>query len=393
MIQRTLLALVACTCIPLVASAATLSGELVNGTTGAAGTADLVELIDVAQGMSALKSIENVEGSFELTDVPESNAHLLLRVTRGDVSFSQNVEDITAAQRIEVYDSTTDRGAVEYARHHVIFRRDAEHMVVTELFEFDNRTDPPMTVATSALPMRFGFTNPTHGDPEISVGSGDFPITMTAIATETNGVLAVERPLRPGTTRMIVRYLIEYAPAGTEWVNTMVYPAEDRRVLVNPSDVQVMVDQMIPTDSPLEGYASYSGLPVAANTAWNVRLAGGSAVVADHDHAASPGQVTRIEVRPHRFAGQRIMMMVVVAALLAFGLLLGISRKAPTAAETAAIDKKRLALSALADRYVTGELSREQFEKERDRLLASTSKSALNGHASSKKASTAAHSH
>ena len=396
MTLRTHLAILAClTLAPVVAGAATLQGELVNGTTGTEGSADRIELLDVAQGMTAISTLENVSGSFEIADVPETSAHLLLRITRGDVTFSQNVEDPAQPLRVEVYDRTEELGAIEYARHHVIFRRDAEHMLVTELFEFDNQTDPPMTVAASAMPMRFGFENPTHGAPQASVGSSEFPVTLPVIETGNQGVRAVDRPLRPGMTRMFISYAIEYDPAGTQWTNTMVYPAQDRRVLVTPTDVQVMVDQMIPTESPMEGFAAYAGLAIAAEASWTVRLAGGSAIASNgsaHDHGA--GAVARVEVRPHRFADQRILMMIVLAALLGFGLLLGVTRKSPAgAAERALLDEQRMALSRLADRYISGELDRAQFEHERDRLLGRTPKAKANGHspAAAKKASTAAH--
>ena len=261
-----------------VADAATLSGELVNGTAGGPGVADRIELIDVAQGMEPLATVEDVTGSFEIADVPASEAHLLLRVVRGDVTFSQSLEAIDQPVQLEVFEITRDLVGIDMARHHVIFRRDAEHMLVTELFEFENASDPPMTIAADALPMRFGFENPTHGAPQASVGSGEFPITLPVVGTDVESVRAVERPLRPGTTRMFVSYAIEYDPGETEWTNTYVYGARDRRVLVAPPDVQVMVASMIPSESPMEGFAAYSGLPVEPGTEWSVRLAGGTAM-------------------------------------------------------------------------------------------------------------------
>jgi len=378
------------------ADAATLRGELLNGTTGGPGVADRIELIDVAQGMEPLATVEDVSGAFEIADVPESEAHLLLRVVRGDVTFSQSLEAIDQPVQLEVYEVTRDLVGVDMARHHVIFRRDAEHMLVTELFEFENASDPPMTIVADALPMRFGFENPTHGAPQASVGSGEFPITLPVVETDAANVRAVERALRPGTTRMFVSYAIEYDPNGTDWVNTNVYGARDRRVLVAPPDVQVMVESMIPSESPMEGFAAYSGLPVEAGTEWSVRLAGGTAMAQGdpHDHGGTQ-QVARVEVRPHRFADQRIILMVLVGALLLFGLLFGASRRPTVATGGGGIDSKRLALSRLADRYVSGELTREQFEAERDRLLDSRNqKASHNGQAKDavRRASTTAHS-
>ena len=379
------------------AEAATLRGELLNGTAGGPGTADRIEVIDVAQGMEPVATVEGVTGSFEISDVPESEAHLLLRVVRGDVTFSQSLESIDEPVQLEVYEVTRDLVGVDMARHHVIFRRDANHMLVTELFEFENASDPPMTIAADALPMRFGFENPTHGDPQASVGSGEFPITLPVITTDVENVRAVERALRPGTSRMFVSYAIEYDPNGTDWTNSYVYGARDRRVLVAPPDVQVQLDSMIPGESPMEGFAGYTGLPVESGTEWTVRLAGGTAMAQGdpHDHDGMQQQVARVEVRPHHFADQRIVLMALIGALLLFGLLFGASRRpAATGPGRGGVDSQRLALSRLADRYVAGELTREEFETERDQLLGRKNAAARNGHAkdAAHRTSTAAHS-
>ena len=364
-------------CLALVsgAHAGTLEGTIVNGTTGGAGTADLVELVDVAQGMGSIAQLEDVSGSFSIADVPtETSAHLLLRVHYDGVVYSSSVSDTEGPLEVKVYERTDSLDGVVLGRHHVLFQRDGDHLLVTELLEYANRTDPPMTIAAEAVPMRLELANPVHGQITASVGSGQMPVTMDLVPTDTPEIQGVEEALTPGTTRMIVRYNFEYHEGQATWNNTAVYPTEDRRILVAPTDVQVMVDQMIETESPLEGFKSWSGLAIAAGESWSVRLAGGSNVSQDHDHGPQGAdQVASVVVRSNRLSDSGIFLMLGLGALLTFGLLLGLSRsRLPEVAEAGrapAVDEKRRRISRLADRYISGEITREQFEADRDAIL------------------------
>ena len=79
------------------------------------------------------------------------------------MQFTQAVPDFEGPQDIFVFDVTDDISDVVLLRHHVIFTRDPEHIQATEFFEFDNRTDPPRAIRSSALPMRLQLDHDTHG--------------------------------------------------------------------------------------------------------------------------------------------------------------------------------------------------------------------------------------
>lgn len=360
------------------AGATVLTGTVVNGTTGQSGRADRIELIDVAAGMDPIAVVENIDGDFQLADVPATSAaHLLLRVTYGGIVSSQSLSDLTAPVEVKVFESTRSLDSVTLGRHHVLFQRDGEHMLATELLEFDNRTDPPTAIAADALPMRVWMGNPYHGEPTASVGSGQMPVTMPlVVSSDDPQVMGVQQALPPGTTRVIVRYNFEYHEGQNTWQGRALYPTEDRRILVSPVDVRVVADQMIGTESPLEGFASWTGLPIEAGAQWSVSLAGGSAVAADaHNHPVQGAQqaITQVQTRPNRLSNNRVVLVLGMGAALALVMLIGLSRApAPKLAEDKQLSgdaDKRRRISRVADRYVSGEITREQFEHDRDAIL------------------------
>ena len=77
------------------AGAATLEGRVVNGTTGEEAHADLVELIDLTVNDSpVVTSVEDVTGSFTLTDIPDAAAaHFRLIVHDGETEIRQSIEN------------------------------------------------------------------------------------------------------------------------------------------------------------------------------------------------------------------------------------------------------------------------------------------------------------
>ena len=361
------------------ASAASLEGRVVNGTTGQAGRADRIELIDVATSMTPLAVVENVDGDFQFADVPTSVAHLLLRVSYGGVVSSQSLSSLEEPVEVKVFESTRSLEAVVLGRHHVLFQRDGEHMLATELLEYDNRTDPPTAIAAEALPMRLWMGNAMHGDPTASVGSGQMPVSMPLIAAADDAqVMGVQQALPPGTTRVIVRYNFEYHEGQNTWQGRALYPTEDRRLLVAPLDVRVVADQMISTESPLEGFASWTGLPVEPGAQWSVSLAGGSSMPNDgHNHpvAGADQAVTQVQVRSHRFSENNTSLWLALGlgAALVLVMLVGLARapaqKLSEDKHQAAESDKRRRISRVADRYVSGEITREQFEHDRDAIL------------------------
>ena len=154
-------------------------------------------------------------------------------------------------------------------------------------------------------------------------------------------------------------------------------PTEERRVLVNPMDIQVEAEGFIPTDPAIEEYATWAGLASQPGDTWVVNLRGGTAVAAgadDHDHeserTAQVGEFSDIVSRPNRLTNSRAQILLGLGGLLLFGTLAIIAgNRRATAPTPAGPDPARAAVSKIADQYVSGKISREEYEREAARLL------------------------
>jgi hypothetical protein len=376
---RPLFILIALLVASLPASAATLQGRVVNGTTGETGTADLVAIFDVTQpGDEPLVSLENVTGEFTLEGIPDAAAaHFQLELRVGDLAFRQAIPGFDSTVEAFVYESTDDLSGVALLRHHVIFTRDPEHLQVTEFFEFDNRTNPPRAIVGSALPMRLHFGHDTHGAPTASIWGNAAPVDVPLVPTGTAPVQGVQHALQPGSTRLIVRYLVHEEGLAYRWSSESLFATEERRILVNPMDVEVESEGMIPTDPAIEDYATWSLLASEPGDDWVISLSGGTAVAATgdaHDHDAEQARTasafTDIVARPNRLTESRVQIMIGLGGLLLFGTLAVLANTRRTAPQGAAPDDDaRLAVSKIADQYVSGKISREDYEREAGRLM------------------------
>jgi hypothetical protein len=366
---------------PGTSSAGTLQGKLVNGSADGPGKAELIELLDLTQGMEVIATLENVEGEFLFEDAPDASAaHFLLRITSQGITYNERVapESFESPMEVAVYDATSDRSQLRVHIHDVLFQRADDHMRITELLQFNNDTDPPQVIDAAAQPMRIHLPHDIHGEIEVSVGAGSMPLKLDLIETADSGVFTVDYALKPGATRLVVRYEGGYEDAAFDWKPTVIYSTEERRVLVSPPDVAVDAPDMIlspDADAP-EGYVVWAGLAIEGGSEWSVNLTGGSdrAVDLQANSEAGPNDVQDVQVRPNRYDEARnwIFGGLTLLFLAAIGFAASSAPKDGDAKKSGS--QKRDLLSRLSDRYVSGEIDRATFETERDRLLRSKKK-------------------
>jgi hypothetical protein len=135
--------------------------------------------------------------------------------------------------------------------------------------------------------------------------------------------------------------------------------------MVSPPDIDFQAEGMISTESRIEGYAAYAGLAAQAGSTWEISLQGGSNVTAaDTGQANQMGEFTDIVARPNRLTNSRTPLLIGLGAALLLVVVLALRTGARSGPASAALDEKRLAVSQLADRYVSGEITREEYEKQ-----------------------------
>jgi hypothetical protein len=361
------------------ASAVTLQGQVVNGTTGETGTADLVAVFDVTKpSVEPIASAENVTGAFTLEGIPEAAAaHFRLEVHANGMVFTQSISGFDAPVDAFLYETTDDLSGVTLLRHHVIFTRDPEHLQVTEFMEFENRSEPARVISADARPMRIHLGHDMHGEPNASIWGMAAPEDVPLVRTDEAPILGFERALQPGSTRVVVRYLVHEENRSYRWESTSLFDTEERKILINPTDAVLESTGMIPSDEAIEGYATWAGLASLAGEEWVIEVSGGSTVAATddgHDHgntqqANQASAFTDIVARPNRLTATRSQIMLGLAGLLLFGTMGVLATSKRTApASLVPQDAARLAVSKIADQYVSGKISREEYEQQAARL-------------------------
>ena len=360
--------------------AATLQGRVVNGTTGQTGQADLVAIVDVTKAAGEpIASASDVSGDFVLEGIPDAAAaHFRLEVHANGTVFTQPIPGFDAPVDAFYYEATDDVSGIVLLRHHVIFTRDPEHLQVTEFFEFDNRSDPPRLIRAAARPMRLHLAHDVHGAPTASIWGLATPEDVPLVPAGEAPVLGLERDLQPGSTRLVVRYLVHEENRSFRWASKSLFETEERRALINPVDATIESAGMVPTDEAIEGYATWAGLAAQPGDDWVIEVSGGSAVAATddgHDHeseqqSSQAGAFTDIVARPNRLTDSRTQILFGLGGLLLFGTLavLAASRR-PELESSMHQDEARLAVSKVADQYVSGKISREEYEQEAARLM------------------------
>jgi len=366
------------------AQAGTIRGNLINGTTGGTASASSVRLLDMGAGMDQIGTLLDVEGRFQFEDVPSrAGAPYLLQVQSGGVLYSQpvNLPGDEVAVDFEVFDSTDDPSPVNVSLYHVIFQRDHDQVTMMEFLEFTNNSSPPVAVWRDGGPITVELPVAVEGEAQVQVSTtSGMPLQQELLPTDEDHIFTIGQALKPGVTRVVIQSVADYSDSTLQWSPTVHHPVALRSVLVSPDDVQVTGTGLAPSQeaSPIPGYAVYEGGPLAAGEVFDVRLEGGSLQAADphagldmgehspddgHDHSRS--QVQDVQVRENRLTGMRPWIMGGLGVVLLLGLASSLQRPA------GAVDAQRShtrQLARLEDRFLAGELDRQGFEAERDRL-------------------------
>jgi hypothetical protein len=197
------------------------------------------------------------------------------------------------------------------------------------------------------------------------------PLRQELVETQTANIFAVPSALKPGQTRMFVRYLMSYTENKLEWSSTLNLALSDVQVMVSPQDIAVSGPGITPLEgaAPMQGYALYQAPPAKAGERIAVSLSGGSEGPTEAADAHAGGSIVARPNRLSRGAGPAIILSSLIALLLV-GLAYGLAR-IPKGDADPRVQTREAALEALGrleDRYVTGDLDRATFEHQREQL-------------------------
>ncbi len=356
----------------------TVSGQVINGTRGAALPADLeVELhsVDRAFNDIVLKTKPDADGKFVFKDVPISaeRSYFTAAVIDGRYFASDPIVGDPRAPTLElpfkIYERTADPSVLKVSNVVTQVSPDGDSLFVVQIIRFENTSDRIFSTDEPVGADRFASVRVQLPDGAILLG---FAIDEARYHVE-NGVITDTQPVYPESRHIVhYRYRLPYQPSGTR-LALKLQPRIDGiiNLFVNPTDLKVTAqagDQSLPAQGVQGGsdFMLYGGtfqLPPGTTLVYTLSGALPQPLVAEAPITAPNGSL------------QPFAIALIVGGLLLIGIGLVLLVRG-TRSMAPARDQQQLiaALAQLDEQYRQGKLSQAAYARKRAALKAQLAK-------------------
>ena len=218
-----------------IATAATITGVVTNGTTHKPAAGDSVVLIALAQsqGMQEVAHAKtDSRGSFSIKS-PDPGMHLL-RVDHQGVGYFQPAPPNTPVVNMEVFDVGASIAGVTTEANVQSVETDQQGLHVTQDIFIKNASDPPRTQFSNRS---YEIYIPPNAQIEGSAarGPGGMPVQSSPMPLGDKGHYAFTFPLRPGETQFQLSYHLPYS--GSLAFTPRLATAESNYVVMLPNSM------------------------------------------------------------------------------------------------------------------------------------------------------------
>jgi hypothetical protein len=319
------------------AQAGTLSGTVVNRTTGKAEAGVALDLLSPTQGMAELATVTSDEqGRFSVTKDSIGMGPILIRATFHDVSFNTFAPPGRPNVDVEVYDISKDPKGITVPQHVVIFETRNDKLIGAEEYTVQNNSQPPS--AYFRTEGNFDFAIPEQGTlAEVSTTTTmGMPVNQASI-DKGKGRYAIAFAFRPGETNVRLSYELPY-PKNAATLKLPATYAGAKMLVVVPPGITVTGDGLTSAGQE-QGMLVYMHDALPAKSALTVSLSGvATAQAAGDDQGQGQGQENAQEGNSRQAQGPEVIaaasrlddfkwfLFAGLAALFAMGALL-LSRK------------------------------------------------------------------
>jgi hypothetical protein len=328
--SRVLSILFPCLLLSSAALAGTLSGTVINRTTGRPEPNVDLDLLSPTAGMAELATAKSdAQGRFSVTKDAIGTAPVLIRATFHDVSFNTFAPPGRPEVEVEVYEISKDPKTISVPSHVVIFEPRDNTLVGAEEYTVQNDSKPP--AAYFRTEGNFDFAIPEHatlGQVSTATTMG-MPINQASI-DKGKGRYAIAFAFRPGPTNVRLSYELPYATSGTTVKLPATY-AGAKLLVVVPPGVTATGDGLAPAGQE-QGMFVFTHEPLAAKGTLTVSLSGVATALPggdDQGQAAQEGNSRtgpEVIAAPSRLDEFKWYLFAGLAAIFAMGALL-LSRK------------------------------------------------------------------
>jgi hypothetical protein len=211
-LKHILTAVLACTALAGSAFAASITGQVINGTTNKPAAGDEVVILSLSQGMSEIgRTKVDTAGNFKV-DVPDDGTPHMVRVNHQGVNYFPNGGPLmpgTTSATIQVYD-TAKKLPVSTTVNVMRVAADSSSLQATELFAVQNSSSPARTLFDPEKTYEFTLPDGAIIDSAAAHTQDGQPVNSAAVPQKEKNHYAFIFPLRPGETQFQITYHLPY---------------------------------------------------------------------------------------------------------------------------------------------------------------------------------------
>jgi hypothetical protein len=313
------------------AHAGTLSGTVINRTTGKPEPNIVLDLLSPTRNMAELgTATSDAQGHFSVTKDSIGTAPVLIRATFHDVSFNTFSPPGRPTVEVEVYDLSKDPKSITIPSHVIIFEPQDSKLVGAEEYSIQNNSQP--AVAYFRTEGNFDFAIPENATlNQVSTTTAMGMAITQASIDKGKGRFAISYPFRPGQTNVRLSYELPYANNSATLKLPATYPGAKLLVVVPPG-VTITGDGLNAAGQE-QGMMVYTHEPLPAKGILSVSLSGiptappaGSEQAQGQEGNSRQDQGPEVIAAPSRLDDFKWYLFAGLAALFAMGALL-LSRK------------------------------------------------------------------
>ncbi len=304
---------------------AEVSGRVVNRTTGEPAAGIPVTLIQMDVSMDPVAEVfTNNAGEFsfdhDLTNSAGQRTFGMLRAEHLSVNYSHPLPPMQGLDgiEIEIFDSSTS--TMPPTGRILVLEPGPNEVVVNESYLFNNTTQPPITYRNpSSGSLRFYLPESSKGIVQVQgTGPAGMPLNSSADPTDEPGVYQVDFPIRPGSNRIALTYVVERPPEGELFRLPSLYPNVMTRVAA-PQGVEISGDRL--ESLGVEPTTQSQVYEVSGSADIEIMIAGAGILPRRNAPAAEAGggSPNQISVQPAPIAEEIWWILGAVLSILAIG--------------------------------------------------------------------------
>ena len=211
-LKRIALALVVCAWFTGSAFAASVTGQVINGTNDKPSAGDEVVILSLSQGMTEIgRTKTDASGKFKV-EIPDDGTPHMVRVNHQGVNYFPKGGPLmpgATTVEIQVFDNAK-KLSLTTAVNVMRVQADSGTMNVVELYAVENHGEPPRTMFDPDKTYEFTLPDGAILDAAAAQPQDGQPVNSAALPQKEKNHYAMIFPLRPGETRFQITYHLPY---------------------------------------------------------------------------------------------------------------------------------------------------------------------------------------